>query len=403
MKNSPHEPLAWIEDELDVLDSLNLRRRLKTRHDARPGCLCLDGRELVNFGSNDYLGLAHDSRLAAAVIEVARDGWGAGASPLVTGRTAFHAQLERRLAEFEGTDAALLFGSGYAANVGTIGALAGRPDAVFSDAKNHASIIDGCRLSRSDVHIYPHRDHQALETMLRAAGTYRRRLIVTESVFSMDGDLAPLIELASLAERHECMLLVDEAHATGVFGTLGRGLSEQLGVEDRVDVRVGTLSKALGSSGGFVCGKQTPIDWLANRARTYVFSTALPPAICAAGIVALDVIRDEPNRRTDLLERSAMLHGRLRETGWLTNSNASQIIPLVVGEAADALKLSEQLQALGVLVPAIRPPSVPQGQSLLRISLSWTHTEPMIEQLLAALGCCPRPRTTGHEMSLSPA
>ena len=403
MKNSPHDPLAWIDDELHLLDVQDLRRHVNTHQHTQPGCLRLDGRELVNFGSNDYLGLTHDPRLAAAVVAVARDGCGAGASPLVTGRTALHEQLERRLAEFEGTEAALLFASGYAANVGTVAALAGREDAIFSDAKNHASIIDGCRLSRSNVHVYPHRDYEALERLLRDAGAYRRRLIATESVFSMDGDLAPLVELANLAQCHECMLLVDEAHATGVFGTLGRGLAEQLGIEDRVDVRVGTLSKALGSSGGFVCGKQTLVDWLANRARTYVFSTASPPAFCAAGIVALNLVRDEPSRRVTLLERSAMLRGRLRDEGWPTHPGGSQIIPLVIGEAAEAVRLSVQLRQMGVLVPAIRPPSVPQGESLLRISLSWAHSEPMIEQLLLVLGCCSRPRTTAPEESLSPA
>jgi 8-amino-7-oxononanoate synthase len=357
----------------------------------------------VNFGSNDYLGLARDSRLSAAALSIAHEGWGATASPLVTGRTVLHQQLERRLAEFEGTEATLLFPSGYAANVGTIAALVGRHDAIFSDAKNHASIIDGCRLSRATLHIFPHRDHESLEAMLRGAAQFRRRLIVTESVFSMDGDLAPLVELANLAERHRCMLLVDEAHATGVFGPLGRGLVEQLGVEDRVDVRVGTLSKALGSSGGFVCGRQSLVDWLVNRARTYVFSTACPPVLCAAGIAAIGVVRDEPSRRATLLERAAMLRGRLRDQGWPVQAAASQIVPLVIGEAAQAMQLSAQLRQSGILVPAIRPPSVPNGESLLRISLSWSHTPWMIERLVAALACCLKPGAPGHELSLSPA
>ena len=235
------------------------------------------------------------------------------------------------------------------------------------------------------MHIYPHGDWQALAEMLADGGGFRRRLIVTESVFSMDGDLAPLVELAELARRHDCMLLVDEAHATGVFGRLGRGLAEHLGVEDRVHVRIGTLSKALGCAGGFVCGSAALVNWLVNRCRPYIFSTAIAPPIAAAATVALDVVRDEPGRRAELLERAGLLRQKLNERGWSTGASASQIIPLVAGEAWQAVEWAARLRSAGLLVPAIRPPSVPVGESLVRISLSWSHTPEMIERLVAGL------------------
>lgn len=389
MKTTHTDPLEWIDDELAQLSEGGLRRALATHLGPQQVRLNVAGRDLVNFGSNDYLGLAADSRLSLAAARAAEtEGWGAGASPLVTGRATAHLELEVRLAEFEGTEAALVFSSGYAANVGTIAALAARGDAIYSDDKNHASMIDGARLSRADVHVFPHRDVRALEVMLRGGGTCRRRLIITESVFSMDGDLAPLAELADLAERFDCMLLVDEAHATGVFGRHGRGLAEELGVEDRVAVRIGTLSKSLGSAGGFVCGNARLIEWLVNRARSYVFSTALPPAVCAASMAAIGIVSQEPGRRIELRQRAADLRETLCSQGWNLANSGSQIIPLVVGEVDAAMRLAAALLERGILAPAIRPPSVPAGESLVRISLSHAHTNDMVERLLAALSRC---------------
>ena len=386
MKYSRHDPLAWMESELASLAQRGLRRELHTHLGPQHVRLSVGGRELINFGSNDYLGLAADPRLCAAAARAAeQEGCGAGASPLVTGHAAAHQQLERRLAEFEGTEAAIVFSSGYAANAGTIAALVGREDAIYADRKNHASMIDGCRLSRADVHVYPHGDPQGLEALLAQGAAYRRRLIVTESVFSMDGDLAPLVELATMAERFDCMLLVDEAHATGVFGKLGRGLAEELGMEDRVHVRVGTLSKALGCAGGFVCGRESLVQWLVNRARPYVFSTAAPPPVCAAALAALEIVRQEPERRETLLRNAAALRATLGQQGWRALASASQIIPLVVGDAQSATRLADQLRESGLLVPAIRPPSVSVGQSLLRVSLSCAHTPEMIARLTAEL------------------
>jgi 8-amino-7-oxononanoate synthase len=256
---------------------------------------------------------------------------------------------------------------------------------VYCDRKNHASLWDGCRLSRADVRVYPHADWQALDGLLSGAGRYRRRLIVTDSLFSMDGDLAPLGELAELARRYDAMLMIDEAHATGVFGTQGRGVAEHLGVEDGVHVRVGTLSKAIGCAGGFVAGSRALVEWLVNRARSYVFSTAAPASVAAAAIAALDVVRDEPQRRAGLLAQAATLRRGLAAAGWNVGRSASQIIPLIVGEPARAVAMAASLRDRGVLVPAIRPPTVPEGEACLRISLTCGHTPEMIAALMNAL------------------
>jgi 8-amino-7-oxononanoate synthase len=395
---SKSDPLAWIDEALDDLERQALRRMLAMRSGPQTAHITIDGRELINFGSNDYLGLASDPRLAeAARIAAEREGWGSGASPLVSGRSESHAALERRLAEFEGTEAALVFPSGFAANAGVVPALVDEGDAIFGDAKNHASLIDGCRLSKAQRFVYPHCDVDALEAMLREAGSFRRRLIVTDTLFSMDGDLAPLDRLAELAGRYDAMLLLDEAHATGVFGVSGRGVHEgrsrrdhpslALPIEGREPeksiavIRIGTLSKALGSGGGFVCGSQSLIDWLANRARTYVFSTAQPPATSAAAIAALDIVVQEPQRREQLLSRAAALRVRLKEQGWDTGNSASQIIPLVVCDAKRTLDLAASLREAGFFIPAIRPPSVPGGESLLRLSLCYHHTPEIIDAL----------------------
>jgi 8-amino-7-oxononanoate synthase len=386
----PHDPLSWIAGELAALGEQGLRRQLVERTGPQGAVVHDSGRPLLNFASNDYLGLAADPRLIAAAEQACQaEGWGAGASPLISGHTAAHARLEQRLADWLGTEAALVFSSGFAANVGAIAALVGRGDAVFGDAKNHASLIDGCRLSRATVFVYPHGDCAVLTEQLQAARGFRRRLIVTDSLFSMDGDFASSVELAELAERFDAMLLVDEAHATGVFGERGTGLAELLGVADRVHVRVGTLSKALGSAGGFVAGSRLLVDWLTNRARSYVFSTAHPPAVCAAALAALDIVRDEPRRRTELLARAGELRERLAADGWnigaASVSAASQIIPLVIGDPPRTMQLSAALREQGFWVPGIRPPSVPAGESLLRISLSYAHTSEQLAALADAL------------------
>lgn len=381
-------PLDWINAGLADLRQRDLLRELPAPFDLQTALIEVAGRPLINFASNDYLGLAADPRLVAAAVEACRStGVGRGSSPLICGRSTIHAELERRLAEFEHAEASLLFPSGFAANAGVVPALADRGDAIFADAKNHASLIDGCRLSRAETHVYRHNDAAHLAELLAAHATEARRtLIVTDTLFSMDGDVAPLAEIAALARRFDAMLLLDEAHATGVFGRRGRGLAEAAGIEHDGLIRVGTLSKAFGAAGGFVVGPQALIDYLANRARSYVFSTAQPASTAAAALVALHVVADEPQRRTQLLAAAATLRKRLQAAGWRTGDSGSQIIPIAVGPAADAVALSQRLRKAGFWVPAIRPPSVPSGESLLRLSLTASHTPEMVDGLLAALG-----------------
>ncbi|RCS56198.1 8-amino-7-oxononanoate synthase [Bremerella cremea] len=380
------DPLAWIPEQLELLESLERRRTIHIRSTQQGPNVAWKDREQINFSSNDYLNLAADPRLqAAACAAIEREGWGSGASPLITGRGQSQADLETALAQFEGTAAALTFASGFAANAGVIDALADRGDVILSDSKNHASIIDGTRLSKATVRVYPHRHLDYLENLLKQCGTFRRRLIVTDTLFSMDGDLAPLPELANLAEAYDAMLMVDEAHATGVFGANGRGLCEHFGLEDRVAVRVGTFSKALGGHGGFVVGSQPLIEWLVNRCRPYIFSTAPPAANAGAMLAALRIVHDEPQRRTDLLAKATWLRTQLREIGWSLGDSESQIIPVIVGTENLAMSLSAKLYEMGMLVPGIRPPSVPDGECLLRISLSCGHTQQHLDTLVAAL------------------
>ncbi|WP_442483874.1 8-amino-7-oxononanoate synthase [Aeoliella sp. SH292] len=387
-----HSSLHWLKGALARLDLQSLRRRRTVRESCQAAEVAIDGQRMVNFGANDYLGLAADPRLAEAAARVlGSDGSGSGASPIVSGRSRVHAELERRLAEFEHTESALVFPSGFAANAGIIPALVGEGDAVLSDAVNHASLIDGCRLSKAERFIYPHCDVAALERLLIETSHCRRRLIVTDSLFSMDGDVAPLVEIGQLADRYNAMLLVDEAHATGVWGAEGRGLVEHFSatapqLEQQATIRVGTLSKALGACGGFVVGPNELIEWLANSARSYVFSTAGMAASAAAAIAALDIVRDEPFRRTELLTHAAMLREQLVERGWDIADSTSQVIPVVVGDADKTLALAGKLREAGLYVPAIRPPTVAEDSSRLRISLSWLHTEEQVGRLVEALG-----------------
>src|SRR5579872_2513741 len=339
-------PLDWIDDELGMLETGNLLRRRREVTALACGRCAIDGRELLNFASNDYLDLAHDPRVIAAAREALDSGSvGAGASALVSGRSVWHKSLEERLARFEGQPAAVLFPTGYAANVGTICPLAGSEDVIFSDRLNHASLIDGCRLSGARVHVYRHDDLARLESELGKETSARRRLIVTDSVFSMDGDLAPLGELCDLADRFDALLVIDEAHATGVFGKLGRGVAELCGVESRNIVCIGTLSKAIGAQGGFVAGPQPLVDWLWNRARTQMFSTALPPAVCAAATAAIGIIESEPGRREHLLRLSEHFRRQLGELGIEPPaSSTGPIVPIVLSAPERALAAARRLE-----------------------------------------------------------
>ena len=382
-----NDPLAWIVEESAAWTARGLSRTLAARGATSPGRFARDGREFLNFGSNDYLGLAADPRLTqAATTAAAVYGWGAGASPLVSGWTEAHEALVETIRSFEQTEAALLFPTGYAANLGTIAALAGKNDAVYSDRLNHACLIDGARLSGATIRVYPHGDASRLaETLERDAGRFRRRLIVTDGVFSMDGDLGPIAELAALAERFDAMLLVDEAHGTGVFGADGRGACSALGVSERVPIRVGTLSKALGSIGGFVAGSTRLIDWLTNRARTQIYSTGLPPAAAAAARAALDIVRTEPWRRARVHALGARLRAGLRGSGLDVGVSTGPIVPVILGDVEKTMALSARLRQADMFVGAIRPPTVPEGTARLRVCLTAAHTEEDVERLLAAI------------------
>ena len=375
---------AELAAELAALDARGLRRTLRALGSGSDAEVLVDGRPTLLLSSNNYLGLArHPAVCAAAADAVARWGCGAGASRLVAGHLALHAEVEAALAAFKGTEAALLFPSGYQANVGAITALAGRGDHVFSDALNHASIIDGCRLSGASVHVYPHRDVHALERMLAASSAGARRLVVTDSVFSMDGDRAPLASLVGLCARYHGHLVLDEAHAAGVLGPHGAGLADAEGLAAEVAVHVGTLGKALGGAGAYVAGSRPLIDLLVNRARSFVYTTALPPAAGAAARAALAVVAAEPERRARVLAHAARLRHGLASLGLRTDGD-THIVPVQLGDNRAALALSAALLARGVLVQAIRPPTVPVGTARLRVTPMATHTDAHIDRTLDA-------------------
>jgi 8-amino-7-oxononanoate synthase len=379
-----------MDDDLDKRRQRGLYRLRRSFQSGQGARIRLRGRELINFSSNDYLALAEDVRVARAAAAAARRyGCGAGASPLVSGYSPPLHSLEHALADWEGTEAALVFSSGYAANLAIIGSLAGRTDAIFSDTLNHASLIDGCCLSHAEVHVYRHNDVEHLTDLLRTKGRkVRRRLIVSDTVFSMDGDIAPLAELVELAERFDCLLVIDEAHATGVLGEHGRGVTDSLRpgsvTPDRL-VKMGTLSKALGAQGGFVCGSRRLIAWLVNHARPYIFSTALAPPVAAAARRAIGVVQKEPASRRHVLALADRLRRELREAGANVGNSCCQIVPLIVSDARQAMILSRRLEEQGFLVPAIRPPSVPEGSARLRLSVTTAHTEADVQCVVRAL------------------
>ena len=372
-----------------MLDHADLRRQTHAVRGRRGAAVSADGRAAVDFSSNDYLGLAGDPRIASAIAAaLAREGTGAAAARLISGTNELHEQLERALAVFKGTEAALLFSSGYAANTGAIPALASRGDIIYADALNHASLIDGCRLSRAEVRIFPHLDVDRLDDLLRDdAGHTGRRWIVVDAVFSMDGDVFPLDALVALAREHGAYTYVDDAHGTGVLGATGRGSAEHYDVERDVDVAMGTLGKAVGTTGAFIAGSHPLRDWLLNRARAFVFTTAAPPALAAGTLEALRIVETEPWRRDALRANARSIRDGLRALGYDAAGSADgHIIPVIIRDAAETARLGAALRARGLLVGAVRPPTVPLGSSRLRITASAAHTPEQIARLLEALG-----------------
>jgi 8-amino-7-oxononanoate synthase len=375
---------SFLIDEIEARRAAGLQRRLRPIDGPQDTWVTVDGQRALLLCSNNYLGLANHPAVRDAAQRAALDyGAGAGGSRLISGSMRLHHTLEERLAAFKGTEAALLFNSGYHANVGTITTLVGREDAVFSDALNHASVIDGCRLSGARICVYRHNDVDELAVLL-AGTTARRKLVVTESVFSMDGDTAPLRAICDAAERHGAFVMVDEAHATGVVGPQGRGVVAAEGLPARVAVQMGTLGKALGAFGAYVAGSRALIDLLINTARSFIYTTALPPPVVAAADAALPIVSGDTDLRPRLEANAAYLHRELRQLGLTVGARPAHILPVHIGEAARTMRVSEGLLAEGVFVQGIRPPTVPPGTARLRVTAMSTHTADDLAGALAA-------------------
>jgi 8-amino-7-oxononanoate synthase len=371
-----------LADELGAVREAGLWRELREIGSAQAPAVQLGGREVLLFCSNNYLGLAnHPALIEAAHEATARFGVGAASSRLISGHMQPHRELEEAIAAWKGSEAALCFSTGYQANLGALTALTGEGDVVLSDALNHASLIDGARLSRAEVRVFRHNDVEHLEHLLAGCAGARRILVATESVFSMDGDHAPLVALVEAARRHGAWVLVDEAHAAGVFGKAGAGLVDELGLGDAVDVRIGTLGKALGSFGAYVAGSTALVHLLVNKARPFIFTTGLPPGAVAAAQAAIELCQREPERAAGLRRRVRALGLRLRAGGWDVPNVESQILPVVVGEAHRAVALAGELLRHDVYVAAIRPPTVPPGTSRLRLSVMATHSEAQLDRV----------------------
>lgn len=378
--------LDFISDELKKLKDQSLMREYKTVEGEQGPYIKINGKSYLSFCSNNYLGIAsHPVVKQAATAAINQYGWGAGASRLVSGNMVLHQELEKEIAKFKGTEAALLFPTGFMANIGTLCSLVTKGDIVIGDKLNHASIIDGCRQSGATFRVYPHNSIDQLETLLkRSSSLFRRKLVVTDSLFSMDGDIASLPEIVKITRRYDAILMVDDAHATGVFGQHGRGMAEHYSLQGKIDIIMGSCSKSIGSIGGFIAGSKNLIDFLKNRARPFIYTTALPPAVCAASLAALTLIREDVSLIRKLWDNINYLRFQLSK---FTNNITvrSPIVPVIIGSAEDALHISMKLHDRGILIPAIRPPTVPLGTSRLRISLMATHSKDDINKLISTL------------------
>ena len=377
-----------LDEEVQALDAAGLRRTMRAVQQRHAGSVLVHGERVADFASNDYLGLAADPRVARAAMAVLQtEGTGAGAARLISGNHPVHEALERALARFKGCEHALLFPSGYMANIGVIPALVGPDDVVYSDALNHASLIDGCRLSKATLRVFPHNDLAALAAMLEAdRHQFRRALIVVEGVFSMDGDVFPLDGLVPLARQYGAWTYVDDAHGTGVLGASGGGTIEQQGMTGQIDVVMGTLGKALGTSGAWVAGSLPLIEFLTSRARAFVFTTGSPPALAAASLEALRIAQVEPWRRDAVRQRARQLRTRLREAGHhVPGTVDGHIVPLMIGDPLRTMAVVADMRRRGFLVGGVRPPTVPPGTSRLRVSLSAMHPPELVDALAANL------------------
>jgi glycine C-acetyltransferase len=397
------DPLAYLATELTSLKAQGLYRPLRILEDEQKPTTTFDHRQVVNLSSNNYLGLTTHPRLRECALEATRRfGVGTGSVRTIAGTMAIHMELERRLAEFKGTEAVVVFQSGFAANAGTVSAVLSKDDVVVSDELNHASIIDGCRLSRAAIKVFPHKDVDAARKALQglpgpdARGTGSRTLLITDGVFSMDGDLGPLPELCALAEEYGCIMMVDDAHASGVFGRNGRGTIDHFGVHGRVDIQVGTLSKAIGVLGGYVAGSRALVDFLYHRARPFLFSTSHPPAVAAACIAAIDVLLEEPQIIDRLWDNTRFFKAGLVGLGFNTGLSESPITPVIVGDGALAMKLSDRLFQAGVFAQGIAAPTVPAGKARVRTIVTATHTRDELQFALDTFGA------VGRELGIVP-
>src|SRR5688572_5530066 len=379
------DPLAFLGEELNSLKQQNLYRRLRILEDEQKAHTTFDHTSVVNLSSNNYLGLTTHPRLRErALAALQAFGVGSGSVRSIAGTMAIHMELERRLAEFKKVEAVVVFQSGFAANAGTVSAVLTRDDVVISDELNHASIIDGCRLSRAAIKVFPHKDVDAARRVIRELPASQRKLLITDGVFSMDGDVGPLPDLCSVAEEFGCIMMVDDAHASGVFGKNGRGTIDHFNVHGRVDVQVGTLSKAIGVLGGYVAGSRALVEFLYHRARPFLFSTSHPPAVAAACIAAIDVLTEEPQIIDRLWENTRFFKAGLQGLGFNTGMSESPITPVIAGESAKAMKLSDRLFEEGVFAQGIGFPTVPRGKARVRTIVTATHTR---DELQFALDC----------------
>jgi len=386
------EKTAWIRQALDDLQQAGLYNRIRTLGSPQGAWLVVDGRKVLNFCSNNYLGLANHPRLITAARAAAKQyGVGPGAVRTIAGTMGLHVELERRLAAFKGAEAAITFQSGFAANTATIPALVEKDDAIFSDALNHASIIDGCRLSRARVIRYAHADPDDLErVVVEFAGSYRRGMIITDGVFSMDGDIAPLDRIVVVAEKYDLLLMVDDAHGEGVMGRGGRGIVDHFGLHGRVDVEIGTLSKAFGVVGGMVAGDKTIVEWLHQRGRPFLFSSAVTPPDVAACIAAVDILEESTELVDRLWQNADYFKSEMAKLGFDTGQSVTPITPVMLGEAPLAQQFSRELYEAGVFAMAIGFPTVPEGKARIRVMISAAHSKDDLDQSLAAFAAVGR-------------
>jgi glycine C-acetyltransferase len=379
------DPLAYLADELNSLKQQNLYRRFRILEDEQKAHTTFDHRSVVNLSSNNYLGLTTHPRLRARALEALQKfGVGTGSVRTIAGTMEIHMELERRLAEFKKVEAVVVFQSGFTANAGTVSAILTKEDVVISDELNHASIIDGSRLSRATIKVFPHKDVDAARRIIKDLPAAQRKLLITDGVFSMDGDLGPLPALCELAEETGCIMMVDDAHASGVFGANGRGTIDHFGVHGRVDVQVGTLSKAVGALGGYVAGNRNLIEFLYHRARPFLFSTSHPPAVAAACIAALDVLTTEPEIMERLWDNTRFFKAGLERLGFNTGLSESPITPVIAGDSAKANQLSDRLFEEGVFAQAIGFPTVPKDKARVRTIVTATHTREDLQYALDA-------------------